>query len=88
MIVDEPSVGLAPIMVRDVIAKIGELKGERQLTVLMAEQNFNQAITICERGYVIVHGQVAFVGNSPQELGNNELIRKIYLGAPVRNQTR
>ena len=84
LIVDEPSVGLAPIMVRDVIAKIGELKGERQLTVLMAEQNFNQAITICERGYVIVHGQVAFVGNSPQELGNNELIRKIYMGAPVR----
>jgi branched-chain amino acid transport system ATP-binding protein len=86
LIVDEPSVGLAPIMVRNVIAKIGELKGERQLTVLMAEQNFNQAVTICERGYVIVHGQVAFVGDSPAELGNNELIRKIYLGAPVRKQ--
>jgi branched-chain amino acid transport system ATP-binding protein len=84
LIVDEPSVGLAPIMVREVIAKIGELKAQRQLTVLMAEQNFNQAIAICERGYVIVHGQVAFVGNSPQELGNNELIRKIYMGAPVR----
>jgi len=84
LIVDEPSVGLAPIMVREVIRKIGELKEQRKLTVLMAEQNFNQAITICDRGYIIVHGQVAFVGNSPAELGNNELVRKIYLGAPVR----
>jgi len=84
LIVDEPSVGLAPIMVREVIHKIGELKEQRQLTVLMAEQNFNQATKICERGYIIVHGQVAFVGNSSAELSNNELVRKIYLGAPVR----
>ncbi len=83
LIVDEPSVGLAPIMVREVIQKIGELKREQQLTVLMAEQNFNQATRICERGYFIVHGQVAFVGNSPEELGNNELVRKIYLGTPA-----
>ncbi len=80
LLVDEPSVGLAPIMVREVIAKIGELKREQQLTVLMAEQNFNQATRICERGYFIVHGQVAFTGNSPEELGNNELVRRIYLG--------
>jgi branched-chain amino acid transport system ATP-binding protein len=85
LIVDEPSVGLAPIMVREVIRKIGELKKEQQLTVLMAEQNFNQATKICERGYFIVHGQIAFVGNSHEELSNNELVRKIYLGAPVKN---
>ena len=36
---------------------------------------------ICQRGYFIVHGQVAFVGNSAKELGNHEWIRKIYLGA-------
>jgi len=81
LIIDEPSVGLAPIVVREVIQKIGELKKERQLTVLMAEQNFNQATQICERGYFIVHGQVAFVGNSSKELSNNELVRKIYLCA-------
>ncbi len=83
LIIDEPSVGLAPIMVREVIRKIGELKQKQQLTVLMAEQNFNQATTICQRGYFIVHGQVAFVGNSAAELHNNELVRKIYLGAAV-----
>ncbi len=80
LLVDEPSVGLAPLMVREVIQKIGELKREQRLTVLMAEQNFNQATRICERGYFIVHGQVAFAGNSPEELGNNELVRRIYLG--------
>jgi branched-chain amino acid transport system ATP-binding protein len=84
LIVDEPSVGLAPIMVREVIRKIGELKREQQLTILMAEQNFNQSTKICERGYFIVHGQIAFVGNSPTELGNNELVRKIYMGAPIK----
>ena len=81
LLIDEPSVGLAPVIVREVIQKIGELKKERQITVLMAEQNFNQATQICERGYFIVHGQVAFVGNSFEELSNNELARKIYLGA-------
>ena len=81
LLIDEPSVGLAPVIVREVIQKIGELKKERQITVLMAEQNFNQATQICERGYFIVHGQVAFVGNSFEELNNNELARKIYLGA-------
>lgn len=84
LIVDEPSVGLAPILVREVIKKIGELQQKRQLTVLMAEQNFNQATKICNRGYFIVHGQVAFVGNSSEELGNNELVRRIYLGAPLK----
>ena len=84
LIVDEPSVGLAPIVVGEVIQKIGELKRERQLTVLMAEQNFNQATKICQRGYFIVHGQVAFVGNSPAELSDNELVRKINLGSPVK----
>ena len=86
LIVDEPSVGLAPIVVREVIQKIGELKRERQLTVLMAEQNFNQATKICQRGYFIVHGQVAFVGNSPAELSDNEMVRKIYLGSPVKGE--
>ena len=46
----------------------------------MAEQNFNQAIRIADRGYVIVHGKIAFSGRSADELNNNELIRKLYLG--------
>jgi branched-chain amino acid transport system ATP-binding protein len=80
LLVDEPSVGLAPVMVKRTIAKIKELKEEKRLTVLMAEQNFHQALTIADRGYVIVHGQIVFAGNSADELNDNELIKKYYMG--------
>ena len=80
ILIDEPSVGLAPVLVSRTIDKIKELKEQYNLTVLMAEQNFPQALRIADRGYVIVHGQIAFEGKSADELNNNELIRKFYLG--------
>ena len=80
LLVDEPSVGLAPVLVSRTIDKIRELKERYQLTVLMAEQNFPQALRIADRGYVIVHGRIAFEGRSADELNNNDLIRKFYLG--------
>jgi branched-chain amino acid transport system ATP-binding protein len=80
LLVDEPSVGLAPLLVSRTIDAIKELKAQFQLTVLMAEQNFTQAIRIADRGYVIVHGRIAVAGQSADELNNNELIRKFYLG--------
>jgi len=80
LLVDEPSVGLAPVLVSRTIDKIKELKDSCQLTVLIAEQNFTQALRIADRGYVIVHGKIAFEGRSSDELNNNDLIRKFYLG--------
>ncbi len=80
LLVDEPSVGLAPILVSRTIDTIKTLQTKYNLTVLMAEQNFNQAIRIADRGYVIVHGRIAFEGKSADELNNNDLIRKFYLG--------
>jgi branched-chain amino acid transport system ATP-binding protein len=80
LLIDEPSVGLAPILVSRTIDAIKELQESYHLTVLMAEQNFTQAIRIADRGYVIVHGQIAFEGRSAAELNNNELVRKFYLG--------
>jgi branched-chain amino acid transport system ATP-binding protein len=80
LLVDEPSVGLAPILVSRVIAKIKELKERRQLTVLMAEQNFNQATKIADRGYIIVHGKIEFEGRTTEELRENDLVKKYYLG--------
>ncbi len=50
------------------------------LTVLMAEQNFHQAVRIADRGYVIVHGRITFEGGSPTALQDNELVRRVYLG--------
>jgi branched-chain amino acid transport system ATP-binding protein len=80
LLVDEPSVGLAPILVSRVIGKIKELKERRQLTVLMAEQNFNQATKIADRGYIIVHGKFEFEGRNTRELRENDLVKKYYLG--------
>ena len=80
LLVDEPSVGLSPLMVSQTISKIGELKRSFGLTVLMAEQNFNQAIRIADRGYVIVHGKIEYQGGSREDLANNELIHKLYMG--------
>jgi len=46
----------------------------------MAEQNFNQATKIADRGYIIVHGRIEFAGQSTQELRENEMVKKYYLG--------
>ena len=62
LLIDEPSVGLAPLLVSRTIDKIKELKEGYNLIVLMAEQNFTQAVRIADRGYVIVHGKIAFEG--------------------------
>jgi branched-chain amino acid transport system ATP-binding protein len=80
LLVDEPSVGLAPLLVSRTIDAIKELKEQHKLNVLMAEQNFTQAIRIADRGYVIVHGKIAVEGRSMDELNDNELIKKFYLG--------
>lgn len=81
LLVDEPSVGLSPLLVQQTISKLKELKDQLGLTVLMAEQNFEQASRIADRGYIIVHGEIAFEGRSVDELRNNELVKSFYLGA-------
>jgi branched-chain amino acid transport system ATP-binding protein len=80
LLVDEPSVGLAPILVSHMIAKIQELKEQYQLTVLMAEQNFHQAIKIADRGYIMVQGRIAVAAHTAQELRENDLVKQYYLG--------
>jgi branched-chain amino acid transport system ATP-binding protein len=80
LLVDEPSVGLAPILVARMIDKIAELSSALGLTVLMAEQNFEQAARIAQRGYVLVHGQVVLSANSVTELRDSDIVRRLYLG--------
>jgi len=81
LLVDEPSVGLSPLLVSSTVTMIKQLKERHGLTVLMAEQNFHQAIRIADRGYIIVHGEIVFEGRSVLELENNELVKNYYLGA-------
>jgi branched-chain amino acid transport system ATP-binding protein len=80
LLVDEPSVGLAPILVSQMIEKIGELRTSRGLTILMAEQNFNQAIKIADKGYIIVHGEIAFASKDAADLRDNDMVKTYYLG--------
>jgi branched-chain amino acid transport system ATP-binding protein len=80
LLVDEPSVGLSPLLVAQTIGKIEELKNRFGLTVLMAEQNFHQAVRIADRGYVIVHGEIAFEGRTVDELRSNDIVKQLYLG--------
>jgi branched-chain amino acid transport system ATP-binding protein len=80
LLVDEPSVGLAPILVSHTITTIKQLKERYGLTVLMAEQNFHQAIRIADRGYLIVHGEIVF-GGRVAELEQNALVKNYYLGS-------
>ena len=81
LLVDEPSVGLSPLLVSQTVSMIGQLKQSYGLTVLMAEQNFHQAIRIADRGYIIVHGEIVFEGRSVAELEGNALVKNYYLGA-------
>ena len=80
LLIDEPSVGLSPLLVSQTISKIGELNQHLGLTVLMAEQNFNQAIRIASRGYIIVHGEIVVAADSVDELRSNDLVKRLYLG--------
>jgi branched-chain amino acid transport system ATP-binding protein len=81
LLVDEPSVGLSPLLVSNTVTMIKELKERHGLTVLMAEQNFHQAIRIADRGYIVVHGEIVFEGKSVAELESNPLVKNYYLGA-------
>ena len=79
LLIDEPSVGLAPILVHHVISQIKTLKEMAGLTVLMAEQNFTQAMRVADRGYLIVHGEIAVQGTA-EELYGSDLVKKYYMG--------
>jgi branched-chain amino acid transport system ATP-binding protein len=79
LLVDEPSVGLSPLLVSQTITKLKELKDRYNLTVLMAEQNFKQAMRIADFGHIIVHGEIVFKGDV-DTLMNNDLVKSYYLG--------
>jgi branched-chain amino acid transport system ATP-binding protein len=79
LLIDEPSVGLSPLLVSQTITKIGELNRRVGLTVLMAEQNFHQAVRIADRGYIIVHGEIV-VAAGVDELRGNDIVKRLYLG--------
>ena len=78
MLVDEPSLGLAPYLVADVFNSLTRLK-ERGVTILLVEQRVNATLEITDRAYVLEHGRVALQGPS-HALMDNEHVRKAYMG--------
>ena len=79
LLMDEPSMGLAPILVREIFKIIQELKASG-MTVLLIEQNARLALSIADRAYVLETGRIVLEGNA-QELLENDQVRKAYLGA-------
>lgn len=79
LLLDEPSLGLAPLIVKQMFEIIQKINHEGT-TVLLAEQNASAALKIASRGYVIENGRIVMQGTS-KELFNNEEIRKAYIGA-------
>jgi branched-chain amino acid transport system ATP-binding protein len=79
MLLDEPSLGLAPLVVRDIYAIIGTINREQGTTILLVEQNARTALHAADRAYVIETGRIAVEGTG-DELAENESIRKAYLG--------
>jgi len=78
LLLDEPSMGLAPLLVTQIFSIIKEIN-EQGTTVLLVEQNARMALTVAHRGYVLQTGQIVLTGTG-KELQSNETVRKAYLG--------
>ena len=79
LLLDEPSLGLAPLISRQIFAAIRDLNAREGLTVLLVEQNANQALRLAHRGYVLVTGRITMSGSGAELLARPE-IRDAYLG--------
>jgi branched-chain amino acid transport system ATP-binding protein len=75
---DEPSAGLAPLLVQQVFELVGRIRAEG-FTVLIVEQNVQQILNVVDRAYLLEVGSIKLSGTST-ELKHNELIRKAYMG--------
>jgi len=78
LLLDEPSLGLAPLIVRQIFQVIRDINREQGITVLMVEQNAHQALRVAHRGYVIVNGAITLTGTGAELLANEE-VRAAYL---------
>ena len=78
LMLDEPSLGLAPILVEDVFSTIARIHGEGK-SVLLIEQHVHEALTCCSRGYVLENGRFILSGDGGSLL-DNDYLKKAYLG--------
>lgn len=79
LILDEPSMGLSPLLVKEIFDIIVRINKENNVTILLVEQNANMALSISDRAYVLETGKIILTGTG-KELKKNEEIKKAYLG--------
>jgi len=79
LLLDEPSMGLAPLVIKQIFQIIKKINSENDTTIFLVEQNANQALQIADRGYVIENGKITLTGKA-ESLLNNQDIQKAYLG--------
>jgi branched-chain amino acid transport system ATP-binding protein len=84
MLLDEPSAGLSPAMQDEVFERIAAINGEG-VSILIVEQNAHKALRICDRGYVLDQGVVAYTGTGTELLGDPKVI-ELYLGSLARQR--
>lgn len=87
MLLDEPSLGLAPLVVRELFAIVQRLRAEEGMTVLLVEQNARAALRLADRAYVLEVGRVALEG-SATDLAADERVRAAYLGGSIGGESR
>jgi branched-chain amino acid transport system ATP-binding protein len=86
LLLDEPSLGLAPIVVRQIFTAIASLNKEQKLTIFLVEQNAQAALKLAHKGYVLANGRIALQG-SGQELLADPSVRAAYLGEKILERT-
>jgi branched-chain amino acid transport system ATP-binding protein len=79
MLLDEPSMGLAPLVIKQIFEIVGKINREQNTTIFLVEQNANQALQIAHRGYVLENGQVS-LSDTADRLLANPAVQKAYLG--------
>jgi branched-chain amino acid transport system ATP-binding protein len=79
LLLDEPSLGLAPLIVKQIFDTIGSIARQEGVTVFLVEQNAHRALNLADRGYVLVNGRITLSGAGRELLANDE-VRAAYLG--------
>ena len=80
ILLDEPSLGLAPLLVQEIFRIVGKINAEEKTTMLLVEQNANVALSIAHFGYIMENGRIVLEGD-PAKLRSNEDVREFYLGS-------
>jgi branched-chain amino acid transport system ATP-binding protein len=79
LLLDEPSLGLAPLIIKQIFEIIRQINKESNTTIFLVEQNANQALKLADRGYVMENGKITLVDSAPNLLTNVD-VRRAYLG--------